>query len=286
MPFNTAPTQEEKSEKASSHSRPFWHTPLSAGFGGWAAGLTFFICEGSKKKAQTGQPFSLHPRELMRGSSAYSTCVMTASIVQISLDAGIKSMEGFDHHSNVHKGLAAAASGAVGGVFSTFVENTILWQQLNKCGPVSAVSGMLNQGIQRPFVGLVPLIIREKGFGLTMLFAAPLAGKYAAEKWGPSWEFPGSIAAGMVGGIATHGPDTIASRMQKDQVSMRQAIGSIYQKDGCRGFLKGGAWRAFGLFPGCAVAIPFFTDIGRQGIEKVDDTVSESMSSWSKPKPR
>jgi hypothetical protein len=277
-PDSVSTQEEKKSESTSTRKHPFWQTVFSAGAGGGMGGFLFSSMEILKKQAQTDQPVKLS----MRGSAAFATCVMTASVVQIPLNQAIQSIKGFDHNSNVHKGLAAAASGGVGGVFSTWVENTILWQQLNKCGPRAAMVGMLNEGIRRPFVGLLPLMGREIGFGLSMLFFGPLAGKHASEQWGPAWEVPGTIAAGMAVGVGTHGLDTWASRMQKDQVGMKEAFNSIRQKHGWQGFLKGVGYRAGVLFPGATLTIPFFTGKVQQGIEKVEDEVTN----WNKPRQR
>ncbi len=275
MPFS-APVQEKKDEQASSPLRPLWQTALAAGLGGAAAGLLFFFSEGTKKKLQTGQVLSFSPREILRGAPAFATSVGTSSVAQLTANAYIQSIEGFDPHSNLHNGAAALVSGTIGGVASTFIENNILYQQLHKCGPISAMQGLLKEGISRPCVGMAPLMLREQGFGLTMLFIAPLAAKYASEKWGTSWENPAKIVFGMCGGVLTHGPDTIASRMQLKQVSMLQAIRSIYQENGVKGFFKGVAWRAGILFPGCAIAIPAFTEAAKKGIDKIRDAFSQS----------
>ncbi len=241
-----------QNEESTSNQKPFWITPISAAMGGASAGSGFFIFEGLKKKVQSGQQISWHPRELMRGSCSFATSVGTTAIVQISIDQKIKSINGFHTDSKLHNAGAAAVSGAIGGMFSTFVENTILAQQLGKCGPLVAVNSMFKEGVKRPFVGIAPLMCRELGFGLTMLFGAPEAGKYAAENFGEKARKPGEIAAGIVGAYATQPFDTAATDMQKKGLTTWQAAKNVVQN---KRYFTAGGWRA-ALFTGCALTIP------------------------------
>jgi hypothetical protein len=79
---------------------------------------------------------------------------------------------------------------------------------------------------------------------------------------------------GIIGALATHAPDTIATYRQEDVIkrsielgdpsakvhpkSITTAAKEIFAKNGIKGFFRGGAARCV-LFTGCALTIPPFS---------------------------
>lgn len=255
-----------------------WQTVTSSIVGGAAGGFLFFPAEGLKKRLQSDKLHAadfrnlstgnlrqaLHPRELFRGSSAFATSVMVATVTSMAFNRAIKELSFYDDSSSAHRLVAAFASGALGAIVgSTPVENTILTQQSIKKGPIPAVQHMLKQGISRPWVGVCELMARESIFAGVMLFGAPAARNYIKEKTNSDVQAElGAVGVGVIGALASHPFDTTATyrQSQDGQIPLRQAVENIYKKSGIQGFYKGGACRVI-LFTGCAISIPKISKI-------------------------
>ena len=82
--------------KINKAATPWWHTPVSASMGGSAGAYICFPFEGMKKRWQTNQSISFHPRELYRGSTPFAVSVTLATITQMSFDAYFKSIPGYN----------------------------------------------------------------------------------------------------------------------------------------------------------------------------------------------
>lgn len=240
--------------------RSFGHTLVCAAAAGSAAGFICFPFEGLKKKYQSGQPISFHPRELYRGSCAFSVSVMTATVGAMSAAHLLKGTPGYDPSSQIHLLCLALLSGVTGSyVGSTPVENTILKQQMNQINPFRAIQSMLqNRGPSRLWVGASQLAGREAGFATAMLYGGEAA------RTAVQIETGNDVLAGMaeigvgIGGAAlTHPLDTIATIRQKHEglLSSAQAMKQIFHSKGVGGFFKGVGSRMV-LFTGCATLIP------------------------------
>ncbi|EKD91593.1 MAG: hypothetical protein ACD_29C00478G0008 [uncultured bacterium] len=261
---------QQDNQVAPKRSYPWYYMPVSASFGGSTGAYINFIFEGLKKKAQSGQIYSFHPRELYRGSVAFSGSVTLATVVQMSFNAFFKSIPGYDQTSVAWNTGSAIASGTLGAlVGSTPVENIILTQQLNQVGPYKAVKLMLKQSITRPWVGYPELAMREAGFALTMLYGADAARQYVVKITGNEKQgFAAEIVFSLVGAGFTHPFDRVATYKQKHNgtLSTRQAWSEVFANEGLHGFFKGYQHRAF-LFTGCAITIPKLTNIARDYLE-------------------
>jgi hypothetical protein len=237
----------------------WWHPFVSSAGGGAIGGLLCYPPEGMKKRAQTGQAITLYPRDLYRGSGAFATSVMIASVTQMSFFNAFQNLPGYDKESPTWNASAAVLSGMLGAtVGSTPVENIILTQQLNKTNPLAAISIMLKQGITRPWVGLPQLMMREAGFGLTMLWGARAAydAVYQATD-NKSYAYAGQLGAALAGAALTQPFDTTATyRQRRDgKISFVDTVKSIKNESGYGGLFKGLKHRSI-LFTGCALAIP------------------------------
>ncbi len=253
----------------------FRNTLISGAGGGGLGGIFCFPFEGLKKLFQTGALVphdiielnngkflkALHPLELYRGSSAFSTAVMVASTTSMTFNRLIQKIPGYNRESKTHGLLAAISSGMLGAIVgSTPVENTILTQQTLKSGPITAIRHMLKQGITRPWAGLPELMIREAGFTGVMLFAGPAAKKYVYEKTeSKTLSNTGALAAGGAGALLTQPADTLATyRQQRDgKIPIKDAIREMYSESGAKRFYKGAVPRII-LFTGCSITIPYF----------------------------
>ncbi|HTM63180.1 MAG TPA: MC/SLC25 family protein [Gammaproteobacteria bacterium] len=229
---------------------------VSSALGGATGGYVCFPFEGLKKRIQTKQPISFNPKELFRGSTAFSGSVMLATFSQMGFYDLFKQIPGYNPESKIWNTNLAIASGMLGAVVASApVENVILTQQLNKTNPINAIKIMFKDSLLRPWTGVAPLMYREAGFGLTMLYGAEEAYRIAHNMTGSvSLGIMAQIAAGMGGAIITQPGDTIATRMQKHGDTLSQAVSNV-KKEGFKGFFKGGSQRLF-LFTGCATIIP------------------------------
>ena len=249
----------------------WWHSFASSSLGGATGGLLCYPPEGFKKRSQTGQKITFNPVEIYRGSGAFATSVMLASLTQMSFFKAFQSLPGYDKDSALWNVSSSLMSGMLGAtVGSTPVENIILTQQLNKTNPLNAIKIMLGQGVFRPWVGLPQLAMREAGFGLTMLWGARAAYDAVLQlSDSASLAYGGQIAAGIVGATVTQPFDTMATyRQHRDgKISSVDTVKKIYSEKGFGGFFKGLKHRSV-LFTGCAVTIPYVEEKIRNALAK------------------
>lgn len=279
----------------------WWHNYVSSAAGGATGGYVCFPFEGLKKRMQTKQPISFHPKELYRGSSAFAVSVMLASFSQMAFYDQFKKLPGYDADSVAWNSGLAVMSGMLGAVVgSAPVENDILTQQLNKTNPFTAFRIMFKEGYTRPWTGLAPLMYRESGFGLTMLYGAEKAYNVVYNATGSApLSVAAQMSAGIVGAILSQPGDTLATRMQRHGESLPQAVKSI-RNEGLKevakseetaaesgmlssawkkvkankAFFKGGSQRVF-LFTGCAMIIPPATRAVKKMLSGHDETQDE-----------
>ncbi len=256
------------------HATNFFADVACNATGGAIGAFAAFPWESLKKRLQSGEltPTDfrhfgngkvlnvLRPKELYRGSGGFCGAVMAATASSMMFNKIIHEQVPFyDAQSHLHQGAAAMGSGMLGAIVgSTPVENMLLVQQKYKIGPHAAAKRMLQQGIFRPWVGLRELMVREAGFAGVMLFAGPAARNAATAK--TNNETAGVVAeigVGLIGALATHPADTIATIRQKSNgdTPLTNAIQNIYAQDGMKGFFKGAASR-MALFIMCATIIP------------------------------
>ena len=266
----------------------FTKTLVSSATGGYIGGYTCFPFEGIKKRLQTGELLSsdffnlkngkllsfLHPKELLRGSTAFATCVTVASASSITFNSLIKKLPFYDANSTSWNISAAIGSGMLGAVVgSTPVENTILIQQKKTIAPIPAMKIMLSQGITRPWVGVRELMMREAGFAGVMLWAGPAANKAVLDKTNDKGlALIGELGAGAIGALLTHPADTLATYRQKldGKISLLDGAKQLYKQNGISSFYRGAISR-IGLFVGCATIIPRAANIVSYGMSSIDN---------------
>ncbi len=249
-----------------------WHTFISAAAGGAGGAYINFPFEGLKKRLQTGQKISLHPRELYRGSTAFAVSVTFATIASMSFNNALKEVSSYNHNSSLSNGVSAVTSGMLGAlVGSTPVENVILTQQLHKTSPIKAIAKMVKEGgPRRLWVGLPELAFREGGFACAMLYGVEAARNEALSKTDNKLVAEAAaLSVGVVGAAITHPFDTVATIKQKSdgQLSSTSAIKQIYEINGPKGFFRGVGNRVV-LFTGCAYTIPAISTLVQNWLSK------------------
>jgi hypothetical protein len=242
-------------------SSTFTQTLISSALGGALGGYICYPGESLKKRAQVRKLEINHfyPRELFRGSVPFACAVMVASTTSMTFNALLKSLPAYDSQSHGWNATLAVGSGMLGAVVgSTPVENTILTQQQFKLSPVQAIRKMMSQGISRPWVGVKELMAREAGFAGVMLFASPEARKFTIEATkNETLATCAQIGVGILGAIATHPADTMATYRQKmdGKITSKEVATRIFQESGIKGFFTGVLYRSL-LFTGCSLIIP------------------------------
>jgi hypothetical protein len=242
-------------------SSTFSQTLISSALGGALGGYICYPGESLKKRAQVTKLEITHfyPRELFRGSVPFALAVMVASTTSMTFNALLKSLPAYDCESHIWNATLALGSGMLGAVVgSTPVENTILTQQQFKLSPMHAIKKMMSQGILRPWVGVKELMAREAGFAGVMLFASPEARKFTlAATESETLATCAQIGVGILGAIATHPADTMATYRQKmdGEITSKQVASKIYREMGLKGFFRGVLYRSL-LFTGCSLIIP------------------------------
>lgn len=237
----------------------FLETLVSSALGGAIGGFICFPFEGLKKRLQSHQLIVYSPRELFRGAPSFSVSVTAATVGCMFFNRLLHSLPSYDPSSSLSQAISAVASGALGAfVGSTPVENTILRQQLEKLGPLSAIRSLFREGITRPWLGLRELAMREAGFAGAMLWAVPAARDEVYEKT-KSISLAGvaEVGVGILGALLTHPFDTVATTRQHSngRYSIAETVRRLYETAGIGAFYRGGANRCV-LFTGCALIIP------------------------------
>lgn len=265
---STTPPAAAQTNTHQHESQAAWHAPVAGIIGGVTGGTLTYPFEGAKKRAQSRQlqpwqdktvytnPFRF-VRELYRGGSSFIFSLAPVSMLQVTINNRLNKAIP-ENYSPYWSYGAGVFSGAMGAFASAPIEHIILTQQKKKIGPIAAVRHLVNTGgITYPWTALRPLMVREAGFGFTMLMGAEAAGRYLSEKFQRDLMMPAALLVGLFGAGITHPFDTTATKMQMSdhRISMRSAARSIATSNlGWRGFFAGYVFRAF-LFTGCMISI-------------------------------
>lgn len=238
-----------------------WWQPIAKGFlSGTLAGYVCYPYEGWKKSKQSGLPLPRfwELKAVYRGANAFALPLAPVSIVQVSVNTSLRNSLPKDADEGL-KICVDVLSGSMGALVSAPVEHIVLTQRKFNIGPIQAIKKLAGNGYTYPWTGLKPLMVREAGFGFTMLTGAEKAGTWLSESYhslfpGIDLKPVGMIGTGIVGAAVTHPFDTIATRKQlsNNRISMSQAATEVYKKHGLSGFFLGYRHRAF-LFTGCAL---------------------------------
>lgn len=220
------------------------------------AGFASYPFEAFKKKKQSDQKVKgLTVRELFRGGPAFASSVGPTTLVQYSVNGALLKFVFSEEPSQKEKIAAGLLSGGSGAVVSTFVENTILVQQLHSLGPFGAIRHMFRQSPTRPWTGCTMLGAREMTFGSCYLIFSGMAGDYAAEHVGEWARMPAKLGVGIGGALLSHAPDTIATMSQKEAEQHYKATGqslkpnpltvarNAIRDEGVKSLYKGGGHR-------------------------------------------
>ena len=233
---------------------------IAAGASGFSAGYVGFFFEGIKKRLQSNQSIpnpmklglNVWARESFRGAGSFAVSCIPASMLQQMASHYFEKQ----NTTNTYLGKISEAvvSGALGGIPSAVIGNVLLEQQLKKVGPKEAFSSLLPQGVSRAFRGVSPLMAKESIFGLCYLKAMDDAADYASKHFGSSYAIPAQVTVGILGSLASHPFDTMATVMQQFNSSAVDASKRLWQEGGIKSFYKGGAAR-IGLFSSTMIVI-------------------------------
>ena len=230
------------------------HAFIAGGASALAAGYSCFIFEGIKKRLQSNQPLpnlmksgpKIWLKESFRGSTSFAWSSIPSTVIQQMTSNYCKEQN--LSHTLSGKTIEAIFAGALGGFPATIIGNLLLEQQLKKTGPKEAFFNLLTQGNTRIFRGLTLVMTREAMFGFCYLKGMQDAGNYASTHYGASYVLPAQLCVGILGSLASHPADTIATTMQQYNYSrISSATEHLWKENKAKAFFKGGAAR-IGLF--------------------------------------
>ena len=233
----------------------YYYSLISAATSGLVGAYCAFFFEGMKKRLQSDRPLpkisnGVLPwfKESFRGAGSFAISLTPTSVIQQMLHMYMQ-----DAYKDSKLGVVA--SGAVGGFFSTAVENVILEQQQKKIGSKQAVSNLFAQGYTRPWRSLPLIMGREAVFGTSYLEGSKKGGKFVAEHCGDEFEIVGKVGVGIAGSLLSHPLDTMATTMQCNNFAkISEAYRFILLQKGMKGFYQGGLARV-GLFTTAMLSI-------------------------------
>ncbi len=235
---------------------------------GTAISYTTFPLEGYKKYLQSKQGTKFFP---FRGANVFAANIVPTNTVQWLTNQGLKQVMP-QSHSLALGWLASFTCGVTGAITATFVENTIIRQQVLKTGPIHAIKDMLAVSPLRPWKSYLGISARDGIFTLCMMNVAPNAVRFAQEKFGLSPFVQGAAfcTATFIGAATSHPVDTIATNLQKshEKKSYATVAREIYQEDGIKGFYRGFMFR-LGLFTAFAAGLPYVKGLAEQAIDSV-----------------
>lgn len=226
--------------------------------------LKRIMTTGQVKYFDQNQQIKSH--KFYRGSLVFAASIVPTTMIQLLGNAYLKNTLLTDNANNaIYRIAASIGCGVLGAITGTFVENCIVRQQVmskelgKHVGPVEAIKDSLQH---RGLSGLwksYPLIATRDGiFTSSMLWLTPAACAYARENWGDNYVLPTRIAVNVLGAVASHPFDTMATRMQMthQKMSMVDAARDVTQNlGGLKGFYKGLPYR-IGLFTAFSNFIP------------------------------
>lgn len=275
------------------HSSEFLLNSVSGLVSGTMAALITFPSEAMKKKKQSNQgpigfrPFALvtygnSVRVLYTGCCAFAASVGPTTLVQTSTHAILNSLKE-STGIKINPIFQTIISGASGSICSSFVENTILTQQLLQKqklphGPMDAIRFNSSKNIFSLWCGFSLLAVRESIFGALALgtadqFASTVSNYYQNS----TLYFPSKLAIGVIGALLSHPFDTLATIKQKENFvnskkPFRIAVRDFYIEHRFKGFYKGGFYRIF-LFTGCMLIISATLDPLKKNLNNLLATV-------------
>jgi len=254
----------------------YQNSMIAAGGSGFSAGYAGFFFEGIKKRLQSNQSIpnpmklgiNVWARESFRGAGSFAVSCIPASMLQQMASHYFEKQ----NTSNTYLGKIGEAvfSGALGGIPSAAIGNVLLKQQMGGIGPKEALSELLPQGVSRVFRGTLPLMVKESIFGLCYLKVMDDAADYASKHFGESYVIPAQVTVGILGSLASHPFDTMATVMQQFNSNALDASKRLWQEGGIKSFYKGGAAR-IGLFSSTMVVI---NKTKAAILEQLDDDVA------------
>jgi len=271
------PSSQNTSNKDTSHLNSL----VAAGTSGLAGAYASFFFEGTKKRLQSNQSLpnpmksgaKIWFKESFRGSGSFAGSLVPTSIIQRMTSHYFEEK----NLSNTFAGKAAEtiSSGALGGLASTVVENMVLEQQLKKVGPKDAFMSLIGQGYTRIYRGLPVIMAREAIFGVCYLKGADEAGKYATANFGAAYDIPARLTVGVLGSLASHPLDTIATTMQhQGYANVSDAVAHLRKENGIKAFYKGGAAR-IGLFTTAMLVISKTNEVVSDKLNEITATAPE-----------
>ena len=244
---------------------------------GTTVAYTTFPAESIKKYLQSGysikeflQSIRTGEFKLYRGSAVFAANVIPTTGIQFItktiLDNYMPAEATF-----IQKVCASAFSGVAGAINATFVENSIIRQQVLKSGIFFALQDMYQQGgIFRPWKSYNYIATRDGIFTMTMFCILPEVKKYMQRYDNVYAEKVANFGVCMMCAVLSHPVDTIATNLQKthENTSGWQIAKNIAKESGVKGFYKGFICRAI-LVTAFANVIPEVKKIVDQKFENL-----------------
>ncbi len=213
-----------------------------------------------------------------RGLSVFVVNIVPTTIIQFMVEETLKKV--MPSTPNLYQSVAASAfCGVVGAVNATFIENTIVRQQVMKAGPISTINDMFRNSIFRPWKSYPGIATRDGIFTLFMLNIIPNAVAIAKDNFGDWTAVPVRVAMSFAGAALSHPFDTVATLQQKshEKAPFIDTAKKLYQEHGVKGFYRGVMCRTlmFGTF---AYVLPKVRDLAA---EKIDEVMTSKTSAPS-----
>lgn len=232
----------------------WWRKLLNALFVGSVAGAIEVLIDHplwtAKTRVQTGQAFTINPKNLYRGILPNASSMIPITAIQVALNQLFQSF--FQYKNFELTEPWKLVGGFLAGAGSAFVsgptEMLMTYQGQHKTSFSSAAKFLAREKGWRVgfFTGLLPTMMRDGGFTVAYLTLPPLLrDRMAPCVSDPRWALLlSATAAGIVGTIVTHPFDSIKTAQQastgKESLKFSDATHDLY-KDGR--FFKGVVWR-------------------------------------------
>ncbi len=239
-----------------SHSHIF-RNMFNAMLAGSSVAYTTFPLEARKKWKQSGQVEKFH---WFRGANVFAANIVPTTTIHFLTDRFLK--EFLPINATITQNIAASIlCGITGATTATFVENTIMRQQVMKNGPIGAIKDMLNINFYRPWKTFSYIAARDGIFTFSMFWAMPEASKWCKQN-APNYELVTPFAISFLGASLSHPIDTIATRLQMSHLkeSGLKNAKALIKEAGYKGLFKGFSYR-FGLFTIFSNGLPFINQL-------------------------
>lgn len=232
------------------------------------------IVETTKKMLQRNEQITKASfPKLFYGIPVFIAHVAPATAIQLATDAALKKYlpTSDSFATNI---LRSFYCGVQGAIVATFVEATIVTQQVYKIKTFDAVKHMFNKSPLEPWRTMPLISSRDGTYAMFLLTINPIIAKYGRENYGRKGEFVGVSLSSVVGAAVSHPFDTLATYIQDQRAKGNDLsiVKGIHQKianEGVKSLFRGYLPR-LGLFFTFSNAIPVLQNAVNEKLDTVE----------------